>query len=288
MEHIVYLNGELVPRSQARISPFDLGFLYGYGLFETMRAYSERIFRLEGHLERLTKSGKLLGLPVNPLELEKACYATLNANKLNDARIRLAVSIGEGEATPDPPKLPEPTVLVMASRYKPPSAEVYRKGFAAIISSVSQNSRSPLSRLKTASYLNNILARKEAKAAGADEALLLNERGLLCEGSTSNVFLVSGGRLITPSVEGGCLPGITRQTVIELAGGLDIKVVEREVQLEELLRADEAFLTNSLIELMPLARVNDQAIGAGKTGKVTRKLLVAYREAVRKETKQGA
>jgi branched-chain amino acid aminotransferase len=288
MEQIVFLNGALVPRSQARISPFDLGFLYGYGLFETMRAYSGHIFRLDKHLERLRQSAALIGLPVDAFDLEKACYDTLKTNKLDDARIRLTVSMGEGEAIPDPPKQPRPTVLVTASRYTPPSAETYRNGYKALVSSIRQNSRSPLSRLKTASYLSNILARKEAKAAGADEALLLNERSNLCEGSTSNIFLVSGGTLITPGVESGCLPGITRQTVIELANRLGIKVVEREAQLEELMRADEAFLTNSLIELMPLTRVNDKPIGQGKTGKVTRKLLVAYREAVRGEIKQGA
>ncbi|MBM3156678.1 MAG: hypothetical protein FJ004_05275 [Chloroflexi bacterium] len=288
MEQIVYLNGALVPRSQARISPFDLGFLYGYGLFETMRAYSGRIFRLERHLERLTNSGKLLGLSVNAANLEKACYDTLKANKLDEARIRLTVSIGEGEAIPDAPKQPKPTVFIVASRYNPPPAEVYRKGFAAIVCSVRQNSRSPLSRLKTANHLNNILARKEAKAGGADEALLLNERGILCEGSTSNIFLVSAGRLITPSLESGCLPGITRQTVMELADRLGIKVEEREVKLEELLRADEAFLTSSLIELMPLTGVNGKPIGAGKTVKITEGLMSAYKEAVRKEIKQGA
>ncbi len=288
MEQIVYLNGALVPRSQARISPFDLGFLYGYSLFETMRAYSGHIFHLDKHLERLRQSAALIGLPLDAFDLAKCCYDTLKANKLDNARVRLTVSMGEGEAVPDPPKQPEPTVLVMASRYKPPSAEVYRKGFAAIVSSIRQNSRSPLSRLKTASYLNNILARKEAKAAGADDALLLNERGLLCEASTGNVFLISGGKLITPGVESGCLPGITRHVVMEIARETGIGVAQREIQLEELLFADEAFLTNSLIELMPLTRVNDQAIGAGKMGKVTRKLLVSYRKAVRAEIKQGA
>jgi branched-subunit amino acid aminotransferase/4-amino-4-deoxychorismate lyase len=267
MEQIVYLNGALIPRSQARISPFDLGFLYGYALFETMRAYSGHIFRLNKHLERLKQSAALVGLPLDVFDLEKACYNTLKSNKLDDARIRLTISIGEGKAIPDPPKQPKPTVLVMASGYSPPSAETYRNGYKAIVSSVRQNSQSPLSRLKTANYLNNILARKEAKAKGADEALLLNERNLLCEGSTSNVFLVSRESLITPSVESGCLPGITRQ----------------EVQLDELLRANEAFLTNSLIELMPLTRVKDKLIGEGKMGKVTEKLMSAYKKLVAKE-----
>ena len=288
MEQIVYLNGALVPRSRARISPFDLGFLYGYGLFETMRAYSGHIFRLHKHLERLKQSAALIGLPLNAFDLEKACYDTLKANQLDDARIRLTVSMGEGEAIPDPPKHPTPTVLVIATRYTPPPTEVYRKGFKTIVSSVRQNSQSPLSCLKTANYLNNILARKEAKAAGADEALLLNERGLLCEGSTSNVFLISEGRLITPSVESGCLPGITRQIVMEITKEMGMGVAQREVKLEELLRAEEAFLTSSLIELMPLTEVNGKPIGEGKRGKLTQKLKVAYREAVLKEIKHGA
>jgi len=284
MEQIVYLNGALLPRSQAKISPFDLGFLYGYSLFETMRAYSGRIFRLERHLERLSTSAKLLGLPLNAFVIEKACYDTLKANNLKEARIRLTVSIGEGEAVPDLPKHPKPTVLVIATSYIPPSAETYRNGYKALVSALRQNSQSPLSRLKSANYLNNVLARREARAAGADEAILLNEQGFLCEGSTSNIFLVSKGTLITPGEESGCLPGVTRQVVMELVQALGISLVEREVRLEELLRADEAFLTNSIMELMPLAEVNGQRIGRGK---VTESLMQAYKEAVVKETKKG-
>lgn len=284
MEQIVYLNGSLLPRSQARISPFDLGFLYGYGLFETMRAYSGRIFRLEKHLERLSQSAKLLGLPLKSFDLKRACLDTLKANKLNEARIRLTVSIGEGEAAPDPPKHPQPTVLVTAARYIPLSTEIYRTGYKVVVSTTARNSQSPLSRLKSANYLNNILARKEAKAAGADEAILLNERGFICEGSTSNIFLVSGGELITPDEESGCLPGITRQVVLELARGLGIGVSEREVRLEELLHADEAFFTNSIMELMSIVEVNGQRIGRGK---LTERLMQAYREIVILETKKG-
>jgi len=288
MERIVYLNGALVPRSQARISPFDLGFLYGYGLFETMRAYSGHIFRLELHLERLVGSARLLGIPLNTRDLERACYDTLKANNLANARIRLTVSIGEGEATPNPPKHPKPTVLVIAASYTPPPTEVYRNGYKAVVSPTRQNSQSPLSHLKTVNYLNQLLARREAKEKGADEAILLNERGFLCEGSTNNVFLVSKGNLTTPDEESGCLPGITRQVVIELAKELGLKVAEREVRLEELLNADEAFLTSSLIELMPLTEVNSEPIGRGKRGKVTERLMSAYKEAEARETKQGA
>ncbi len=288
MEQIVYLNGSLVPRSQARISPFDLGFLYGYGLFETMHAYSGHIFRLSAHLERVTSSAVQLGIPLNSSELEKACYDTLKANKLGDARIRLTISIGEGEAIPAPPKCPSPTVLMTATNYTPPSAKEYQRGYRAIVASIRQNSQSPLSRLKTANYLINILARREAKEKGADEALLLNERGFLCEGSTSNIFLVSEGKLITPSEDSGCLPGITRQVVIELAKARGIKLGERKVRLEELLSADEAFFTSSLFELMPLTEVNGKHIRGGKRGKMAERLMKAYKELVTLETKQGA
>ncbi len=284
MEEIIYLNGDLIPRSQARLSPFDHGFLYSYGLFETMRAYSGCIFRLERHLERLSGSAKLLGLPLSASVIEKACYDTLQANNLKDARIRLTASIGEGEAVPDLPKHPKPTVLVIATSHIPPSAETYRNGYKALVSALRQNSQSPLSHLKSANYLNNVLARREAKAEGADEAILLNEQGFLCEGSTSNIFLVSKGTLITPGEESGCLPGVTRQVVTELAQALGISLVEREVRLEELLRADEAFLTNSIMELMPLAEVNGQRIGRRR---VTESLMQAYKEAVVKETKKG-
>lgn len=285
MEQIVYLNGSLLPRSQARISPFDLGFLYGYGLFETMRAYSGHIFRLEKHLERLSHSAKLLNLPLKVSHLKKACHETLKANKLKEARIRLTVSIGEGEAAPDLPERPRPTIFITATRYVPLTSEAYRKGYKAVVSTIDQDSQSPLSPLKSVNYLNHILARREAIAAGANEAILLNERGLLCEGSTGNIFLISHGKLITPDIESGCLPGITRQVVIELARGLGIKLDQREVRLEELLSADEAFLTNSMIELMPLVEVNNRRISGGK---VTLRLMQAYKETVIKEIKTGA
>ncbi len=287
MEQIVFLNGALVPRSQAKISPFDLGFLYGYGLFETMRAYSGRIFRLELHLERLVGSAKWLGIPIDTRDLERACYSTLEANRLSDARIRLTVSIGEGEAVPDPPKHPKSTVLIIAASYTPLSDEAYRKGFKAVVASTRQNSQSPLARLKTVSWLNNILARREAKAKGADEAILLNERGFLCEGSASNIFLVSKGKLITPSVTSGCLPGITREIVIGLACELGIKFAERRVRLEELLRAEEAFLSSSVVELMPLTKVSGKPIGSGNRGKITTRLMKACGELVARETKRG-
>jgi branched-subunit amino acid aminotransferase/4-amino-4-deoxychorismate lyase len=290
MEQLVYLNGHLLPRGQALISPFDHGFLYGFGLFETMRSYSGHIFRLGRHLDRLAHSAEQLGLPLTSLDLEAACYDTLRANGLLNARIRLAVSMGEGEGTPDAPEEPRPTVFIAAAAYTPPSPDRYENGFNALISTVRQNSQSPLSRLKSANYLTSLLARREATAAGMDEALLLNERGFLCEGSTSNLFLAKGGSLVTPSLDSGCLPGVTRQAVLELTTAIGISCEERCTAPGELRGADEGFLTNSLLEVMPLREVDRSPVGgAGGVNpgsrRMTRKLMAAYAELVATETK---
>jgi len=192
------------------------------------------------------------------------------------------VSMGEGEAAPDPPRHPEPTVLVVASKLVPIPVRRYEDGFRAVVSSVRQNSGSPISRLKSASYLANLLARREARDAGSDEALLLNERGRLCEGSSSNVFLVRAGRLYTPDDASGCLAGITRAAVMEIAADQGIPAAQREIELGELFQADEAFITNSVLEVMPLAVVDDKPIGGGGDS-TTRGLMAAYRGLVARE-----
>ena len=287
MAEIIYLNGQLIPRFEARLSPFDHGFLYGYGLFETMRAYNGHIFRLDSHVTRLRCSAESIGLTHNILttdegtqSLKAACMATLEANKLKDARIRLTVSAGEGDMTPDPGTCPSPTILITAQNLVPLPPEKYETGFKAALSSLRRNSQSPLSRLKSTCYMENILARTAARAAGCDEAIFLNEQGYLAEGSTTNVFLVSRGELITPCFESGVLPGITRDAVLEIARASHLKATERWVQLNELIEAQEAFLTNSILELMPLVSVEGRTIGTGKPGKLTGDLLFAYRKLV--------
>ena len=281
MEEIVYLNGSLVPLSQARLSPFDWGFLYGYGLFETMRAYSGRIFRLEKHLARLSRSAKFLGIDSeSTANLGKALYDTLQANNLSDARIRLTLSGGEGEPVPDPLAPRTPTLLIIARNYTPYPRQVYEQGYKAIVSDIRRNTQSPVSAMKSLNYLDNLLARREARLAGVDEAILLNEQGFLAEGSTSNIFLMSDNTLLSPSQDSGILPGVTREVVLELAHSLGVEAVEREIAPEELLQADEAFLTNSLIEIMPLTQVSGQNIGSGIAGAVTRRLMNAYKELV--------
>jgi len=280
MSEIVYLNGCLMPRSQASISVLDYGFLYGYGLFETMRAYGGQVFRLDSHLNRLVRSAEVLGLSIGVTDLKDAVMATLQANQLSDARIRITVSIGEGSMVPDPSTCNKPTVLIIAGHYQPYPEQIYQKGFRAVVSSIRRNSQSPLSRLKSANYLENMLAKQEARAAGVDEALCLNEKGLLAEASMSNIFLVNDGILRTPTEDSGILPGITREVVLELASQLGINTFEQDIRLDELSQTQEAFLTNSLIEIMPLTEIDGKPVGSGRSGPVTQRLMADYRKLV--------
>ena len=294
MEEIVYLNGSLLPRSQARISPFDQGFLYGYGLFETMRAYHGSIFLLEHHIQRLLAGAEVIGIAsgLEKDELIRACIDTVKANNLRDSRIRLTVSRGEVATFPGTNCKINPTVLVTASSYQPPADRVYKNGFRAGISSFQRSSQSLLPRLKSANYLVNILTKLEAESSGLDEALLLNERGFITEGSISNVFFAKANKLVTPSLESGILPGITRQVVMELAGEIGIAVGEGDVGLSDLAGFDEAFLTNSIMEIMPLVLFRNKlgeemAIGSGKPGAITSQLMAEYRNMVEKEIEKG-
>ena len=282
MAEIIYLNGQLIPRSKAKLSPFDHGFLYGYGLFETMRAYQGHIFRLEHHLARLHRSAQSLGLAnrLATFSFEAACKKTLEANKLKDARLRLTVSAGEGDMTPDSSTCASPTVLITAQNVVPLPPEKYESGFKATLSSLRRNSLSPLSRLKSTCYTENILARMAAKAAKYDEAILLNEQGYLAGGSSTNIFLVNNGKLITPSLESGILPGITREAVLEIARSSNIRTQERQVELTELIEAEEAFVTNSILELMPLTWFEGKPIGRSKPGKLTKEMMADYRKLV--------
>jgi branched-chain amino acid aminotransferase len=241
------------------------------------------VFRLNRHIARLEKSSKAIGLNLPDVDFEKAVYDTIKANGLTDARIRLTVSLGEGEATPDPSTCASPTVFITASSYVPVSDAAYQKGYRAVVPAIRRNSTSPLSQVKSANYLDMILARGQAKDAGADEALLLNEKGYVAEGGTSNVFIVSAGKLITPSADSGILPGVTLAVVLELALSLGIGADIRPVELTELYEADEAFLTNSVVEIMPLVEVDGKGIGSGSVGAITDKLMIEYKTFARKE-----
>jgi branched-chain amino acid aminotransferase len=291
MEEIIYLNGNLVPRSQACLSVYDHGLLYGYALFETMRAYNGRIFLLDRHLRRLMDGALVIGLAsvLEGIDLGRACLQTLRANRLTEARVRLTATNGSGDVLPWSEIAGKPTVIITARPYVPFPAETYRKGFKIGVASQRRPAQSPMARIKSNNYLINVMARMETAKHGLDEALLLNDRGLIAEGGNSNIFFVHGERLITPSLDSGILPGITRELVLELATQLDIKIIEGSIRLSDLFGFDEVFMTSSVIEIMPVVAVTGETgrvltIGAGTPGKVTIKLLEAYKTRVTQET----
>ena len=284
MTEIFYLNGKLLPAEKAKISVLDYGFLFGYGLYETIRAYEGQPFRLDNHLARLGFSGDRLGIVIHVALIREAVKAVIKANGFKQTRIRICVSIGEGTMSPNINSCRQPTIAVLASDYTPPSLEKYQQGYKVALTSIKRNSLSPVTYLKSANTMENMLARRDAKEAGMDEAFFLNEKGCLTEAAGSNLFLVKDSVLKTPRYESGILPGVTRVVVFELAAQLGIKVKEVNLRLTNLLQADEAFVTNSLIEIVPVTVFDGKSINNGKPGTLTRKLMKAYKEMVRKET----
>jgi branched-chain amino acid aminotransferase len=279
---MIYLNGDLLPDDQTRIDPADRGFLLGDGIFETMRSYQGCIFRLGAHLDRLFSGAEFLEIPV-PLtrdELARGISATLEANQLSNrgASLRLTLTRGPGPRGLNPPPRPRPTLLITAA---PLTQTHFPTAKAIIANDIRRDEHSPSSRIKSLNYLDNILARRQAEQAGADEALLLNTAGHLAEASSANLFIVREGKLQTPPIGDGALPGITRSVVLELAAKLGIPAQETSITADDLPRAEEAVLTNSIIEIRPLVQVEGQWLGDGGMGEITGKLQRAYQEAVR-------
>jgi branched-chain amino acid aminotransferase len=291
MQDKVYLNGKIIPSEKALISVSDHGFLYGYGLFETMRAYNGKLFLLDRHVKRLHEAAKVIGLEhkIKDIDLVRACNETVAANKLKEARVRLTVTNGDSVVLPWVDKMGEPTVVVTAVSYTSFPEEKYNTGFKVGMASVRRMKQSPFSAMKSINYLLNVVTRVEAAEKGLDEAILLNDEGHIAEGGGCNVFFIEGEKLITPSADSGIIPGVTREVVIELAAGLGIDVREGPVGIGAIKRCSEAFLTNAIIEIMPVTQVRDNegnsvTINNGEPGKVTRHLMEAYRERVKKET----
>ena len=243
-------------------------------------SYDGQVFRLDRHLSRLARSADMLGIgtALDISGLERAVYDTISANELSDARIRLTVTAGVGERSLSLPTSGSLTVIIVAEELVLPLPQAYENGIRAAIVGAARNSRSPMSALKSLGYLESLMARSQSADAGAEEAVMLNERGLVAECSTSNIFIVASGRLFTPSVESGILPGITREAVLELAPGLGIEASECDVAVADLLDADEVLITNSVIEMLPLVELDGRPIGRGKPGEVTKRLSAAYKE----------
>jgi branched-subunit amino acid aminotransferase/4-amino-4-deoxychorismate lyase len=254
-KNMVYLNGKFIPERQAELSVLGPGFLYGWGLFETMRAYRNRIVYLSQHLERLKRSCKLIKMPYPPAaaELKGIIKKAIKINGLKDAYIRL--TLWKSSAATD--------ILIIAKKYQPYSPGKYREGFSACICRFRQNENSFFTRIKSTNYLFFRLAYLEAKNKGFDEAVILNNRGYITEGSRSNIFFVKGKKLFTPSLECGGLEGITRRFILSLAKKYKIKIQEGNFTIPDLYAADEAFLTNSLMGVMPLVSLEKKRIGKG-------------------------
>jgi branched-chain amino acid aminotransferase len=283
MREWVSLNGKLMPAEEAKISVFDSGLMQGIGLFETMRTYNGKIFRLERHLERLIQSARTLGW-VNPPEtavLEDNVEQVLSATAQADVRVRLTVTTGT--LRPNERDVPELTVIVAATPGAQYPLEYYRKGVTVLVSDYRQGPADPTAGHKTISYFARLASLREAHTKGAFEALWLTYDNRLAEGAISSIFLVRDEQLLTPPLDTPVLPGITRAAVLELAAGLRIPVQERALTMADLLAADEAFLTNSLMELMPVVRVEREPIGSEKPGDVTARLFGAYGDLIESE-----
>lgn len=279
-----YVDGRLLPQERACVSALDRGFTLGDGVFETMRLFRGRVFRLDQHLARLRRSAASIHLPMPETDLEKALDDVIAANAVFEAVLRLAVSRGVPQARGLLPLgQPHSTVAVQVSPFAPPPAQKYEEGFTAVTASIRRNEFSPTAFAKTASYLDNVLARMEAAAAGADEAIMLNTGGKAACGSSSNVFLVKAGALLTPSIQTGVLAGITRAAVMALAADRGIPVSEQIILPPDLAAADECFVTNTVVGVMPLVRLDNQKIAVGKPGRLTMELREAYERLVEAE-----
>ncbi|HUJ71141.1 MAG TPA: branched-chain-amino-acid transaminase [Verrucomicrobiae bacterium] len=282
----IYLDGKYVPESEANVSVFDHGLLYGDGVFEGIRLYGGRIFRLEQHLDRLFASAKaiMLQIPLTRQQLVEACCETCRQNKLKDGYIRLVVTRGVGNLGLNPFRCKNPTVFIIADTIELYPGEVYRKGLKLITASTQRTNPAAVSpSIKSLNYLNNILAKIEAVNAGTVEAIMLNSQGHVAECTGDNIFIVRHGKLETPPVSAGALVGVTRQVVFEVAARRKIGVGEPNLTRYDLLTADEVFLTGTAAEIVPVVSIDGRIIGSGKPGPLTLKLMGDFRKLAHSE-----
>ena len=277
---LIYLNGKFVPEEQATVSVFDHGFLYGDGVFEGIRAYDGRVFRLEDHVQRLFDSAKaiMLNIPLTEEEMCQAILETLRKNNLRNAYIRPIVSRGYGDLGLDPNKCPKPSVIIIAVEWGAMYGDLYEVGLTAVSVSVRRNSPDSLPpNIKSLNYLNNILAKIEANIKGGNEAIILDSRGLVSEGSGDNIFVIKDGQISTPHTINN-LKGITRAAVMDLAEIRGNPIQEKELGLFDLYTADEVFVTGTAAEVAPVTKVDGRVIGTGKPGPITKELMAAFKE----------
>ena len=282
----IYLDGKLVDKSEAVVSVFDHGLLYGDGVFEGIRSYDGLVFKLSEHLDRLFESAKTLKLeiPLAKKELQEAVIETLRANGLKDAYIRLVVTRGVGDLGLDPRKCPKASLFIIADKITLYPKEYYEKGLELVTVPTVRNHPEALNpQLKTLNYLNNILAKIEATNAGKDEAILLNSQGYVTECTGENIFYVKDKEIVTPPTYVGILKGITRDVVMRISGELGFTVSERPFTRHDLYTAEEVFLTGTAAEIVPVAKIDNRVIGSGRPGKTTLKLMSEFKQLTPRE-----
>jgi branched-chain amino acid aminotransferase len=279
-DRLAWVNGRLVRESEPSLSVLERGLTLGDGVFETILAAETKLFRPDEHLKRLAQGAALLAIDLPPEEhLLAAAQETLSADKLPAAVVRLTVSRGPDRGRGlDVHAGVAPTIIVRVSPYEPATAG--QRGVSAVMSTVRRNEKSPLSRVKSLSYADNVLARLEARRRGADDAILLNTAGEVCCASAANLFVLSGGTLTTPPMDSGALPGITRRCVMELAAVRGLDVREATIQPDDLWTADEAFLTNTVVGVVGLTSLDGRAIGSGLLGEMTELLATDRRDLI--------
>ena len=278
---LIYVDGKLFPKDEAKVSVFDHGVLYGDGVFEGIRVYDGNIFKLKEHIERLYESAKTiwLNIPLTPNEMEQATIDTVAANGLRDAYIRLVVTRGVGDLGIDPDKCDIPTVFIIVGTITLYPPKFYEEGIPLVTASTRRIPLESLDpRIKSCNYLNNILAKIEAKRAGVPEAIMLNQHGRVAECTADNIFITKNGKISTPRETEGALPGVTRQTVLELAHEAGINAKETILGLHDLYNAHECFLTGTGAEIIPVTKIDGRQIGEGKPGPKTKLLIERFQD----------
>ena len=280
----IYLNGKLVPEKDAKVSVFDHGLLYGDGVFEGIRTYNGRVFKLDEHIERLYRSAKAIALdiPMTHAAMCRAVLETCRANKTRDGYVRLVVTRGVGGLGLNPYQCKKPQVIVIASKIQLYPKELYERGMRMVTSGTLRNHTEAVSpNIKSLNYLNNILAKIEAINAGVFEVVMLNQQGYVAEATGDNIFIVTKNRLRTPPISAGALEGITRDVVMDLARKIGMDVVEESLTRYDLYTADEVFLTGTAAEIISVVDIDRRTIGAGKPGPRTRELAAQFHEYTR-------
>ena len=283
MSFKVWMNCELLPAEDAKVGVYDRGLLYGDGVFEGIRAYHGRVFKLDKHLARLYASAEAIRLtvPFTAEQLRRAIYQTMQANGQSDAYIRLVVTRGPGDLGLDPAKSKGPVVFIITDKIALYPARMYAEGMSIIAAKTVRTPPQSLNpKVKSLNYLNNILAKIEAGDAGVSEAVMLSCDGYVAECTGDNIFIVKDEKVLTPPVSAGILEGITRDVVIELAAEQGLALKERQLRLEDLYAADECFLTGTAAEVVPVTKIDEHVIGAGKPGPITKRLIDAFHKYV--------